>query len=119
MSHPLSKPKTRQLTPVFGVEVEGLPLADAAEGDGFDTLRELFEAHSALLFRDQLISDETHLALAGRFGPIEDRLADARKPDEAYTVPKVSNVDNDGKGVEDQRRDRSQCQGEKMIGSIL
>lgn len=87
---------TKPLTPAFGVEVSGLSLQDAAHGDGFDRLRALFESHSALLFRNQEVTDETHLALAGRFGPIEDRLADERKPDEAYKVPQVSNVREDG-----------------------
>ena len=87
---------TTPLTPTFGMVVEGVALADVARGDGFATLRSLFEEHSALLFRDQKISDADHLALARRFGPIEDRLADERKPEESYEVPKVSNVGADG-----------------------
>ena len=85
-------PTTQPLTPSFGVEVSGLNLADAAHGQGFDTLRALFETHSALLFRGQTLKDADHLALAKRFGPIEDRNADTRKPGEAFEIPKVSNV---------------------------
>ena len=97
----MSTLSTTPLTPAFGVEVSGLSLQDAAHGAGFAALRDLFETHSALLFRKQDMSDETHLALAARFGPIEDRLADERKPDEAYKVPQVSNVREDG-GVSDE-----------------
>lgn len=82
----------KPLTPTFGVTVEGVALAEVAHDEQFDKLRALFEEHSALLFRGQEITDEDHLALANRFGPIEDRLADEREPDEAYQVPKVSNV---------------------------
>ncbi|MEM7520301.1 MAG: TauD/TfdA family dioxygenase [Pseudomonadota bacterium] len=88
--------KTKPLTPAFGVEVEGVALAHATHDAGFDTLRALFEEHSALLFRSQEITDEDHLALARRFGPIEDRLADERGPDDDYVVPKVTNVLADG-----------------------
>ena len=93
--------KTTPLTGTFGVEVSGVDLNDVAVGDGFDTLRGLFEEHSALLFRAQDFGDEAHMALARRFGEIEDRLADERKPGEAYEVPKVSNVRADG-GVSDE-----------------
>ncbi len=88
--------KTTPLTPAFGVVVEGVALAEVAQGTGFEDLRDLFEEHSALLFPGQDISDADHLALANRFGPIEDRLADERKPEDAYEVPKVSNVLEDG-----------------------
>lgn len=88
--------KVTPLTPAFGVVVKDVRLSDIAKGVGFDHLRALFEEHSALLFRGQDISDADHLALARRFGPIEDRLADERGPEDAYEVPKVSNVLDNG-----------------------
>ena len=88
--------QTEPLTDTFGVEVAGVDLNAVATGVGFDTLRGLFEEHSALLFRGQDVSDDTHMALAKQFGEIEDRLADERKPGEAYEVPRVSNVRADG-----------------------
>ena len=81
--------RLKPLTETFGVEVTGLSLAKAATGDAFPELRALFEEHSALLFRGQHVTDEEHLALAERFGPVEDRLADERKEGEAYEIPKV------------------------------
>ncbi|MFK7837368.1 MAG: TauD/TfdA dioxygenase family protein [Sulfitobacter sp.] len=87
---------TRALTPVFGVEISGMDLKEAATEGPFDQLRSLFETHSALLLRGQEVSDATHLALARKFGEIEDRLADERKEGEAYVVPQVSNVRTDG-----------------------
>ncbi|MEM6305916.1 MAG: TauD/TfdA family dioxygenase [Pseudomonadota bacterium] len=88
--------QTQPLTPAFGVEVTGVDLNAVAAGAGFDQLRALFEAHSVLLFRGQDFGDDAHLALAARFGEIEDRLKDERKPGEAYKVPEVSNLRADG-----------------------
>lgn len=93
--------QTTPLSPNFGVVVDGLAISDAAEGRGFDTVRAMFEQHSALLFRRQEVTDAQHMALARQFGDIEDRLADERKPDEAYEVPKVSNVRGAGVTGED------------------
>lgn len=84
------------LTPHFGVEVSGLPLAEFVPSGRFAELRALFEEHSALLFRAQDFDDDAHLELARAFGPIEDRTKDERKPGEAYKIPKVSNVREDG-----------------------
>ncbi|MBD3665343.1 TauD/TfdA dioxygenase family protein [Sulfitobacter aestuariivivens] len=87
---------TTPLTSAFGVRIDGLSLERAAKGEGFATLRGLFEDHSALLLRNQTMTDDIHLALARQFGEVEDRLADERKPGEKYEVPKVSNVRADG-----------------------
>ena len=84
--------KTIPLNPHFGVEVTGLPLADFVPNGRFPELRELFEEHSALLFRAQDFDDEAHLELARAFGAIEDRKADEREEGEAFTIPKVTNV---------------------------
>ncbi len=104
---------THPLTPAFGAIVEGAAhasttgsdpaglLAEVSGGAGFDALRALFETHSAVLFRGQEISDAQHMALARQFGQIEDRLADERKPGEAYEVPKVTNVRADDVLAED------------------
>ncbi|MBN8291842.1 TauD/TfdA family dioxygenase [Rhodobacter sp. NTK016B] len=84
------------LNPTFGVEVTGLNLTTVSAGSLFPELRALFEEHSALLFRGQDLTPEKHLELAQLFGPVEDREADARKPGEAFKIPEVSNVLEDG-----------------------
>jgi alpha-ketoglutarate-dependent 2,4-dichlorophenoxyacetate dioxygenase len=83
------------LSPAFGAEISGLPLSEIVPSGRFDELRALFEEHSALLFRAQDLSDESHLELARAFGPIEDRKKDERKKGEQYTIPKVSNEQTD------------------------
>lgn len=88
--------ETCPLTPAFGVQVSGIAVSDVTEAKLYPEIRALFEEHSALLFRRQQFSDSQHMALAKLFGPIEDRQADERKPDEVFTVPRVSNVREDG-----------------------
>lgn len=87
---------TRPLTPAFGVEVAGIDLNDVTADTLFPEARALFEEHSALLFRKQAMTPETHLRLATLFGPVEDRKADERKPGEVMTIPEVSNLRDDG-----------------------
>lgn len=88
--------QTKPLNPHFGVEVTGISLSEVTAENLFPQIRALFEEHSALLFRAQDVSDEKHLELAQLFGPIEDRLADERKPGDKFEIPKVSNVQEDG-----------------------
>ena len=89
-------PKTTPLTETFGAEVHDVDLTQITTEADFAPLRDLFDEHSTLLFRNQTLTDEAHLRIANFFGPIEDRLADERKPGEAYKVPEVSNVREDG-----------------------
>jgi alpha-ketoglutarate-dependent 2,4-dichlorophenoxyacetate dioxygenase len=84
------------LSPNFGIEVRGLDLMAVTAETMFPEIRALFEEHSALLFRDQTLTPEKHLELAGLFGPVEDREADARKPGETFKIPEVSNILDDG-----------------------
>ena len=55
----------------FGVEVHDLDLRDVTATGGYRRIRELFEAHSLLLFRDQTLDDEAQIRFAKLFGPIE------------------------------------------------
>jgi alpha-ketoglutarate-dependent 2,4-dichlorophenoxyacetate dioxygenase len=57
----------------FGIEIIGIQLADLTAAQGYPEIRDLFERHSLLLFREQQLNNAQHLALAELFGPIEDR----------------------------------------------
>lgn len=87
--------ETRPLTETFGVEVLGCDLDRLNQRDFYE-VRALFEEHSALLFRDQSLSDKGHIALAEKFGPIENRDASDLKVDENFEIPVVSNIREDG-----------------------
>jgi alpha-ketoglutarate-dependent 2,4-dichlorophenoxyacetate dioxygenase len=80
------------LTPNFGMEVSGIDLNEVTGDTLFPDIRALFEEHSALLFRRQTMTEETHFRLAELFGPLEDRYPEDRKP-----------------GREDADPDRLQC----------
>jgi alpha-ketoglutarate-dependent 2,4-dichlorophenoxyacetate dioxygenase len=60
------------LSPHFGAEVRGVSLMDVATSDACHrAVREAFEGHSLLLFRDQQISDDVQAAFSCAFGPLE------------------------------------------------
>lgn len=86
----------RALTPLFGVEVEGVDLGDRGTDARWPALRALFEEHTALLFRGQDFGDARHLEIARLFGPVEDRKADERPKGAEVEVSRVSNVREDG-----------------------
>lgn len=65
----------------FGLEVSGCDLRDLDASGLFPEIRDLFERHSLLLFRDQELDDEAHLALGRRFGPLEDRVVGRSEPE--------------------------------------
>src|SRR5256885_1889769 len=80
----------------FGVEIHDVDLRRVTAIEGYPAIRQAFEAHSLLLFRDQQLDDAAHLALGALFGPIEDRSQGKDGPD-----PTVSRVTNrrDGEGA--------------------
>ncbi|MDP2331774.1 MAG: TauD/TfdA family dioxygenase [Reyranella sp.] len=60
------------LGPGFGVEVKGVTLLDVAtDADAYKAVREAFETHSLLVFRDQPIADDVQVAFSRAFGPLE------------------------------------------------
>ena len=91
---------TTPLTDRFGVEIHDVDLG-AIDADTYASVRNAFEHHSALLFRNQNIDDDAHMRLARFFGPIADRTADERPAGEAFKVPQVSNVRGDGSVTEE------------------
>src|SRR5882672_6565331 len=91
------------LHPRFGVEIHEVDLRRVTATEGYPAIRQAFEAHSLLLFRDQLLDARAHLALGALFGPIEDRSQGKDGPDP--TVSRVTNRgDNEAIAAEDDRR---------------
>jgi alpha-ketoglutarate-dependent 2,4-dichlorophenoxyacetate dioxygenase len=86
--------RTTRLHDDFGVEVHDVDLRIVTAEVIYPELRALFEEHSLLLFRDQSIDEDKHLALARLYGPLEN-LTDGG-PDETPPRPMVSNVAPDG-----------------------
>lgn len=60
----------RRLTPTIGAEIIGVELARIGDGD-FPALRQALHEHLVIVFRDQQLKPEDHLAFARRFGELE------------------------------------------------
>jgi alpha-ketoglutarate-dependent taurine dioxygenase len=61
----------RKLHPHIAAEVLGLDLREPVDEPAFEALRDAFNEHSVLVFRDQNISDEQQVAFSRRFGELE------------------------------------------------
>jgi len=61
----------RPLTPVFGAEVSGIDIAKPLDNATFEALRNAFDEHLFLLFRNQTMDDAAQIAFSERFGPLE------------------------------------------------
>lgn len=83
------------LTCSIGAEVFDVDLGDIArDDDGFAQLRMLLEKHKVLFFRDQDFSRAEHVALAERFGPLEDHPVAGSDPDHPGLVRIYKDVDS-------------------------
>ena len=61
----------RPLTAFIGAEISGIDLTAALEASVFVQLREALLAHQVLVFRDQDLTPESHIAFARHFGKIK------------------------------------------------
>ena len=90
--------RLRPISDALGVEIGGVDLADPSE-DHFAAIRAAWQAHSALLFRDQRLSDDNLIAFSRRFGTLDEapvmecgRTAVPGKP-EIYVISNVLGAD--------------------------
>lgn len=63
-----------RLHPLFVAEVSGIDLARPQDDATIAALKDAFEEHSILVFRDQDITDDQQVAFSERFGPLERML---------------------------------------------
>lgn len=83
------------LTCSIGAEVFDVDLGDIArDDDGFAQLRMLLEKYKVLFFRDQDFNRAEHVALAERFGPLEDHPVAGSDPDHPGLVRIYKDVDS-------------------------
>ena len=83
----------------IGAEIIGLDLAQPLDDATFAAVSAAFDRHSVIVFRDQRLSPEQHVAFARRFGPLQVNVrSEFNKPGypEIYVV---SNVEVDGKPI--------------------
>ncbi|MEU4321416.1 TauD/TfdA dioxygenase family protein [Nocardia fluminea] len=83
------------LTATIGAELHGVNLAEVAVDDTlFAELRTLLLRHKVLFVRDQDITRAEHVALAERFGPLEDHPALGSDPDHPGLVRIYKDLDS-------------------------
>jgi alpha-ketoglutarate-dependent taurine dioxygenase len=85
----------RRLSPVLGAEVIGLDVSRPLAPDTLARVRDAFQEHHVLCFRDQRLDDDTLVAFSTQFGPLE------KFPEKDMTkgtpeVYQVANVSVDG-----------------------
>ena len=86
------------LGPGFAAELRGVTLADvAARTAVYDQVRAAFEEHSVLIFRGQVVTDETQLAFSRRFGPLEITKVGSQGAGTNLVI--LSTIDENGKVV--------------------
>lgn len=83
------------LTATIGAELTNISLAEASRDDAlFAELRALLLQHKVLFFRDQDITRAEHVALARRFGPLEDHPVAPTDPDNPGLVRIYKDLDS-------------------------
>ncbi|MFO1107662.1 MAG: TauD/TfdA family dioxygenase [Bradyrhizobium sp.] len=66
--------KTRPLAPAIGREVIDLDLSKPLDDATFEEIKGLFNDSGILLFRNQNLTEEQHIALSRRFGPLQSHV---------------------------------------------
>ena len=83
------------LTATIGAELRNVSLARASRDAGlFAEIKELLLQHKVLFFRDQDITRGEHVALAERFGPLEDHPVAGSDPEHPGLVRIYKDVDS-------------------------
>jgi len=104
------------VTPSFAAEIGDVDLARLAEAD-LAEIKEAFWKYAVLVFPEQHLTEEQHLAFARHFGPVEtDRVLDQKvtphRLDQSFAD--ISNLTPDGKIWAEDSRQRMYKAGNKL-----
>jgi alpha-ketoglutarate-dependent taurine dioxygenase len=88
-------PTVNRLSPALGAEVLGLDLAHPLDGATLARVREAFQEHHVLCFRDQRLDDDQLAAFSQQFGPLE-AFPEKDKTKGKVELYHVANVSPDG-----------------------
>jgi taurine dioxygenase len=87
--------QVHRLTASIGAEITGVDLGEVSRrSDQFAEIKELLLQHKVLFFRDQDITRTEHVALAERFGPLEDHPVVGSDPEHPGLVRIDKDVDS-------------------------
>ncbi|TFH50474.1 MAG: TauD/TfdA family dioxygenase [Lysobacterales bacterium] len=76
----------------LGAEVHGLDISRPVDDKSFDLVREAYEKHSVLLYRDQKLTPQQHIDFSRRFGKLEIHVLDQWCHAEHPEILIVSNI---------------------------
>lgn len=82
--------------PLIGTEVRGVDLSQPLAEKTFEALHALWMEHLLLIFPEQAITDEQHIAFGRRFGELEIHPSLSHRSSRNKEIYRVSNVDEDG-----------------------
>ena len=90
---------TNPLSDLIGLEISGLDLTGPLDDATFAKVKSLFETNSVVVFRDQRITPEQHIAFSRRFGELDrhDSLPRDRHPDYPELLLVTNIPETDGK----------------------
>ncbi|WP_035950558.1 TauD/TfdA family dioxygenase [Parafrankia sp. EUN1f] len=109
-----------RLTSSLGAELSGVDLADVARSDVlFAGLRALLLEHKVLFLRDQDISRADHVALARRFGSLEDHPVAPSDPDHPGLVRIYKSEDSAPEHYENSYHCDGSWRREPAMGAVL
>ena len=89
----------RPFDTALGAEVHGADLSRRLDGRAIDLLRDAYEEHSVLLFRDQDITPEQHIAFSRHFGELQIHVLDQWRHPEHPEILIVSNIKDEGRHI--------------------
>jgi alpha-ketoglutarate-dependent 2,4-dichlorophenoxyacetate dioxygenase len=88
----------RQIHPVFVGEVSGIDISRPLSREDVAAIEAGMDRHAVLVFHDQTITDEQHMAFTRNFGPLEDaRGGNITRPEDKRLQVGMNDVSNLGK----------------------
>ena len=112
--------RAERLTATLGAELFDIDLAEVAHDDGlFEQLRSLLLEHKVLFVRDQPISRADHVALAERFGTLEDHPMAGSDPDHPGLVRIYKELDSPAEHYENAFHCDATWRENPPMGSVL
>ncbi|CAM2773094.1 TauD/TfdA family dioxygenase [Prescottella defluvii] len=117
---PVSPMDARPLTCSIGAELHGVDLADVSHDDDlFAELKALLLDHKVLFFRDQDMSRAEHIALAERFGSLEDHPVVGSDPDHPGLVRIYKDLDSPREAFENAYHCDATWRANPPMGCVL
>jgi taurine dioxygenase len=116
----LPKIEVSRLTATIGAELRNVSLAEASRSaDLFAEIRALLVQHKVLFFRDQDITRGEHVALAERFGTLEDHPVVGSDPDHPGLVRIYKELDSPPEHYENAFHCDATWRANPPFGSVL